>query len=66
METKRQDIRALSVKHARLETLINRVNCETLEAEHRRQERHKAVGVDKVTKEQYDENLEERSKGYSM
>ena len=59
METKRQDIRTLSVKHARLETLINRVNRETLEAEHRRQEKHKAVGVDKVTKEQYDENLEE-------
>ena len=62
METKRQDIRTLSVKHARLETLINRVNCAALEAEHRRQEKHKAVGVDKVTKEQYDENLEENLK----
>lgn len=62
METKRQDIRTLSVKHSRLETLINRVNYETLEAEHRRQEKHKAVGVDKVTKEQYSENLEENLK----
>ena len=62
METKRQDIRTLSVKHSRLETLINRVNYETLEAEHRRQEKHKAVGVDKVTKEQYGENLEENLK----
>ena len=62
METKRQDIRTLSVKHSRLETLINRVNYEALEAEHRRQEKHKAVGVDKVTKEQYGENLEENLK----
>jgi len=62
METKRQDIRTLSVKHARLETLINRVNYASLEAEHKRQEKHKAVGVDKVTKEQYGENLEENLK----
>lgn len=62
MGTKRQDIRTLSVKHSRLETLINRVNYETLQAEHRRQEKHKAVGVDKVTKEQYGENLEENLK----
>ena len=59
MVTKQQDIRVLSAKHSRLETLINHVNYETLEAEHRRQRKHKAVGVDEVTKEQYDENLEE-------
>lgn len=58
METKQQDIRTLSAKHARLETLINRVNYETLLAEHRRQDRHKAVGVDRVTKTEYDANLE--------
>jgi len=49
----------LSAKHSRLATLINHVNYETLEAEHRRQQKHKAVGVDKVTKEEYDKNLEE-------
>ncbi len=59
MATKQQDIRALSEKHSRLETLINHVNYETLAAEHRRQQKHKAVGVDKVTKEEYDKNLEE-------
>lgn len=59
MGTQRQDIRALSVKHSRLETLINHVNYETLAAEHRRQEKGKAVGVDKVTKEEYGENLRE-------
>jgi len=56
MATKQQDIRTLSEKHARLETLINHVNYETLMAEHRRQARNKAVGVDRVTKEEYDEN----------
>ncbi|MBO6127480.1 MAG: group II intron reverse transcriptase/maturase [Pseudobutyrivibrio sp.] len=59
MGTKRQDIRTLSVKHSRLETLINHVNHETLAAEHRRQVNGKAVGVDKVTREEYGENLEE-------
>ena len=62
METKQQDIRTLSVKHARLETLINRVNYETLLAEHRRQDRHKAVGVDRVTKKEYEANLDENLK----
>ena len=58
MATKQQDIRTLSEKHARLETLINHVNYETLYAEHRRQDKHKAVGVDRVTKEEYEKNLE--------
>ena len=59
MATQQQDIRTLSMKHSKLETLINRVNYESLEAEHRRQSRNKAVGVDKVTKDKYGENLEE-------
>ena len=58
MATKQQDIRALSAKHARLETLINHVNYETLAAEHRRQQKHKAAGVDKVTKEDYERCIE--------
>lgn len=62
MATKRQDIRTLSVKHSKLETLINHVNYETLEAEHRKQMKGKAVGVDKVTKEEYGEHLEENLK----
>lgn len=59
METKQQDIRTMSETHSRLETLIHHVNCRTLEAEHKKQLKHKAVGVDKVTKEDYDENLKE-------
>lgn len=62
METKQQDIRTLSVKHSKLETLMNHVNYETLKAEHKRQKKNKAVGVDKVTKEEYEENLEENLK----
>ena len=62
MGTKQQDIRTLSVKHARLETLINHVNYETLKAEHSRQQKHKAVGVDNITKEGYEENLDENLK----
>lgn len=62
MATGQQDIRTLSEKHARLETLINHVNYETLKAEHRRQDRHKAVGVDKVTKQEYEANLDENLK----
>ena len=59
MGTQQQDIRELSVKHSRLETLVNHVNYETLSAEHRRQANGKAVGVDKVTREAYGENLKE-------
>ena len=59
MGTQQQDIRILSEKHSRLETLINRVNCETLKAKHRKQNARKATGVDRVTKEQYEENLDE-------
>lgn len=50
MGTKQQDIRTMSETHSRLETLIHHVNYQTLEAEHKKQLKHKAVGVDKVTK----------------
>lgn len=62
METKQQDIRTLSKKHAKLETLINHVNYDSLLRMHKRQESKKAVGVDKVTKEEYGENLDENLK----
>lgn len=59
METKIQDIRIMSKKYPRIETLINRVNYETLLAEHNRQSNSKAVGVDGISKADYQENLEE-------
>ena len=62
MATGQQDIKVLSVKHSKLETLINHVNYETLKAEHKRQKKNKAVGVDEVTKEEYEKNLDENIK----
>lgn len=53
-----QDIRKLSTYYPRLETLIHLVNYETLKAEHKRQLAKKAAGVDGVTKEEYDRNLD--------
>lgn len=37
---------------------MHNVNAETLMSEHQKQDRRKAVGVDEVSKEQYDENAE--------
>ena len=53
MGTKRQDIRTLSKRHPKLETLMNRVDKESLIRQHRLQKRDKAPGIDMVTKEVY-------------
>lgn len=62
MLTKLQDIRKMSEKHARLETLINRVNYDSLLSEHIRQNPKKAKGIDGISKEDYGKNLEENLK----
>ncbi|MBQ1910264.1 MAG: hypothetical protein II174_01945 [Erysipelotrichaceae bacterium] len=62
METKPKDIRTLSKKYPRLETLIHHVNYDSLLAEHKRQPYDKAVGIDGVDKRKYEENLEENLK----
>ena len=59
MGTKRQDIRTLSKRHPKLETLMNRVDKESLIRQHRLQKKNKAPGIDMVTKEGYQENLNE-------
>ena len=59
MVTKLEDIRVLSQRYSKLETLINRVNYESLLAMHNRQDKNKAVGVDGVTKQEYSLNLKE-------
>ncbi|WP_270742775.1 hypothetical protein [Holdemanella biformis] len=59
MGTKRQDIRTLSKRHPKLETLMNRVDKESLIRQHRLQKKNKAPGIDRVTKEVYQENLNE-------
>jgi group II intron reverse transcriptase/maturase len=52
-------IAELAKKHGRLQTVIHHVNADTLKEEHKRQESGKATGVDRVTKEEYGENLDE-------
>ena len=59
MASEIQDIRKLSVYYRKLETLIHLVNYDSLMAEHNRQLKGKAVGIDRVTKEAYDANIEE-------
>lgn len=51
-------IRYQSRTYAKLETLMNRVNEESIKAEHRKQERKKASGVDGVTKDEYGKELD--------
>lgn len=52
-------IRYQSEKYAKLTTLINRVNEESLKEAHQRQKTGKAVGIDGVTKEEYNQKLDE-------
>lgn len=63
MEHELKGIRYQSEKYAKLTTLINRVNEESLKEAHCRQKTGKAVGVDGMTKEEYGRNLEENLKG---
>lgn len=59
MENERKDIRELAIKHKKLQTLMHYVNKETLRQAHYKQVIGKASGVDKTTKEIYEEHLEE-------
>lgn len=59
MATKLNEIRQLSRRYPKLQTLINYVNYENLKDEHNRQARDKAVGIDGVTKQMYGEHLDE-------
>ncbi len=62
MEHELKGIRYQSEKYAKLTTLINRVNEESLKEAHRRQKTGKAVGIDGMTKEEYGGNLDENIK----
>lgn len=57
MEHDLMPIRSQSEKHKQLFTLINRVDVSNLMMAHDKQMSGKAVGVDGVTKEKYEENL---------
>lgn len=57
MENERKDIK-YQIQHGyKLQTLMHKVNKDTLKEQHDKQQNNKASGVDKVTKEQYNENL---------
>lgn len=54
-----QDIRKLSTYYPTMQTLIHYVNYDSLLEEHKRQLANKSVGVDGITKMEYDSNIEE-------
>lgn len=59
MENERKDI-TYQVEHGyKLYTLIHYVNKGTLKQQHRKQHKNKASGIDRITKEKYEENLDE-------
>ena len=62
METKTEGIREQSAKYSKVQNLMCNVNEETLMSGHRKQNRRKAVGVNGVSKEHYDENAESNIK----
>ena len=59
METKQKEISELSKKHPKLETLMYRVNKDSLKQVHTAQMQKKASGIDGVTKQDYEKNLDE-------
>ena len=58
MENERKDIKYYAQRNIRIENLIHFVNKETLKEQHRKQQRNKASGVDRITKEEYDKELD--------
>ncbi len=59
MENERKDIRTLAKKYAKLQTLMNYINKETIMEQFRKESSNKASGVDEVIKDKYGLNLEE-------
>lgn len=59
MEMNFERITSIVNRHKKVQTLMYHVNKEALEEEHRKQQRQKASGIDKITKDTYNENLSE-------
>ena len=57
MVNERGNIRGQSMKYKKLQTLMYHINEETLIKEHQRQSNNKASGIDRITKDKYEENL---------
>jgi len=64
MKTGLERIKQLASEHPdrRMQTIMHLVNAETLKSVHNRQDKNKAYGVDKVTKAEYEDNIEENLK----
>lgn len=60
MENERKDIKYYAQRNIKVENLIHLVNEETLKAQHEKQQKNKASGIDKMTKEEYEININER------
>lgn len=58
MVNEREDIRETSKKHRKVQGLMHRVNVDNLMKEHRKQDGTKALGIDSVSKEEYEINLQ--------
>lgn len=58
MENERKDIKYYAQRNIKVENLIHFVNKETLKEQHKKQQRNKASGIDKMTKDEYENNLE--------
>ena len=58
METKRKDIKYQLQQGYKLQTIMHNVNKETLIKQHDKQQTGKASGIDGITKEEYEKNLE--------
>ena len=58
MENERKDIKYQITKGYKPISLIHLVNKETLKEQHKKQQKNKASGIDKVTKEEYEKNLD--------
>ena len=63
MEQETKGIRYQSEHYPTVQGLMGSVNEQSLMAEHRKQSRRKATGIDGVDKAQYDENAEENIRG---
>ena len=60
MEQEPKGIREQSAKYPMVQNLMHKVNERSLMAEHRKQSRKKATGVDGIDKAAYDEHARER------
>jgi len=59
VEHELKGIKYQSRTYAKLKTLMNRVNEESIKEEHRKQQQRKAVGIDGVSKAEYGEKFDE-------